>query len=188
MTRKYVIWFGLVGIAAGVVLNTSMQTRQQQDRLAAVTREITAEQERIRVLTAEWHSLKTPDRLEALARRHLQGYGAIKPMQMAGLADVPDRLPEAVAAPEVNVAAAAPAAAPAVRQTASVAPPRARPASRPAARPAPAPAPQDDVAQLIARNTAPTAAPAASDDGIRTIIERDQPARGVLWASLEGAQ
>lgn len=192
MTRRYIVWIGLVSIAAAVVLNTSLQTRQQQDRLAEINREIKTEQERTRVLIAEWHSLKTPERLEALARRHLQGYETIKPMQLAALADVPDRLPEAAAL--VAVATAAPVApsvaeaAPAARQVASITPPRARPVTRPAA-PAAARAAeeQDDVARLIARSETPAATrtTARNDDGIRTIIERQQPQNGLLWASTQ---
>ncbi len=215
MTRRYIIWIGLVSLTAGIVLNTSLETRQQQDRLAEINREIKIEQERTRVLVAEWHSLKTPERLEALARRHLQGYDTIKPMQLANLADVPDRLPEA--APPVAVATAAPVApiaevaetaAPAprpaaARQVAAITTPRARPATRPDTRPAarlapvaaaaPAAEKQDDLARLIAQSEAPAARPAApaaarADDGIRTIIERQQPHNGVVFASTGSAE
>ena len=197
MTRRYIIWIGLVSITAGIVLNTSLETRQQQDRLAEINREIKTEQERTRVLVAEWHSLKTPERLEALARRHLQGYDTIKPMQLASLSDVPDRLPDAappvavaVAAPVVPAAEVAETVVPAVRQVATIATPRARPVTRPAARPAPVAAPvvekQDDLARLIAQSEAPAARPVATrnDDGIRTIIERQQPNNGVVFASV----
>lgn len=180
MIRRYVVWIGLVTIAAGVVLHMSMQTRAQQDRLAEVNEQIQSEQERIRVLTAEWYSLRNPDRLEALAHRHLDGYAAIKPLQMATLTDVPDPLPMAAtpAAP-VAVAAAKPAT-PAVQQTASVATPRARPQ--------PPQPKQDDVAGLISRSQQETVAQ-NDNDGIRTIIDRDQSSRGVLMARLEsGAQ
>lgn len=180
MIRRYVVWIGLVTIAAGVVLHMSMQTRAQQDRLAEVNEQIKSEQDRIRVLTAEWHSLKNPERLEALARRHLDGYTAIKPLQMAALADVPDPLPAPAtpAAPTTAVATAKPAA-PAVQETASVATPRARPAVRPAA------SKPDDVASLIARSQQETVAQ-NDNDGIRAIIDRDNSSRGVLWARLDG--
>lgn len=196
MTRRYIVWIGLVSIAAAVVLNTSLQTRQQQDRLAAITREINTEQERTRVLVAEWHSLKTPERLEALARRHLRGYDTIKTMQLAGLGDVPDRLPEptapvAIAAAEPVIPSTAAETIAAPRQLASITLPRARPANHPANRPTAQPQArdnqQDEVARLIARSEAPTnraEAPAPRNDGIRTIIERQQPQNGVLWASI----
>lgn len=192
MTRRYAVWIGLVTITAAIVLNTSLQTRQQQDRLSEITSAIKAEEERIRVLTAEWHSLKTPERLEALAARHLPGYTAIKPLQLAALSDVPDRLPEADA--PVAVASAAPVEAPkpaviapVTRQVASVPPPRARPAAT-----RPATDKPDELARLIARNDVATPAPAprpnaARDDGIRMIIER-QPQDGVTRTSFGGAE
>lgn len=207
MSRRYIVWISLVSLTAGVVLNTSLQTRQQQDRLTEINQQIKDEQERIRVLTAEWYSLKAPDRLEALAQRHLQGYGAIKPLQLAGLDTVPERLPDAVTPAQTsNVAAATPAAPaavtaakPAAAQVASITPPRPRPATRPAvvaaAKPAlpaaakPSATRQDDVAALIERHSQP-ANPAsrtvarADADGIRTIIERQRPQNGVQWASL----
>jgi hypothetical protein len=52
MSKRLVICIGLVVIAGGSVLHTSMQAREQEDRLALLNREITAEQDRIRVLTA----------------------------------------------------------------------------------------------------------------------------------------
>ena len=200
MIRRIITWTALVISVAGMVLNTSLEARQQQDRLAEINREINAEQERIRVLTAEWHSLKNPERLEALARRHLQGYGTIKPMQMAALDAIPEHLPEVTAPAASNVAAVAVQPS---RQVASVVPPRAQPAARPIARPTirpavtPAPAQRrDELATLIAQADAPAATAATRetprenarpDDGIRTLIEREQP-QGIQRTSFTGAQ
>lgn len=193
MTRRSIVWIGLVSLAAAIVLNTSLKTRQQQDHLAEINREIRAEEERIRVLTAEWHSLKTPERLEALARRHLQGYDTIKPLQLAALSDVPDRLPETIQPMEIHLAATAPApaveAAEAPRQVAAIQPPRPRPATRPVAAPPAQNRESDGVAALIAQAEAPVQPQgrAAREDGIRLLIER-QPQQGLIRASVDGAQ
>ena len=202
MKRQHIVWGALVLMTGAVVLNTSMKTRVQEDRLAQINREIASEQERIRVLTAEWHSLKSPDRIEALTRRYIKDMNTIKPVQIASLADIPDRLPEpetpaptlAQAGPKTETVSKpvqmASAAKPATRSTAPATPARAT--ARPAptivasAKPA-APKPvatttasatiddsaSDQVASLINQQSAP----AAPKDEISFIIERDSQPR-----------
>jgi len=202
MNRRFVLVAALALMAGAMVLNTSMKTRVQEDRLAQINREIASEQERIRVLTAEWHSLKSPDRIEALTRRYIKDMNTIKPVQIASLADIPDRLPEpetpaptlAQAGPKTETVSKpvqmASAAKPATRSTAPATPARAT--ARPAptivasAKPA-APKPvatttasatiddsaSDQVASLINQQSAP----AAPKDEISFIIERDSQPR-----------
>lgn len=149
MKRQHIVWGALVLMTGAVVLNTSMKTRVQEDRLAQINREIASEQERIRVLTAEWHSLKSPDRIEALTRRYIKDMNTIKPVQMASLADIPDRLPEpetpapalAQAGPKTETVSKpvqlASAAKPATRSPAPAATPATATSARATARPAP---------------------------------------------------
>ena len=202
MNRRFVLVAALALMAGAMVLNTSLKTRVQEDRLAQINREIASEQERIRVLTAEWHSLKSPDRIEALTRRYIKDMNTIKPVQIASLADIPDRLPEpetpaptlAQAGPKTETVSKpvqmASAAKPATRSTAPATPARAT--ARPAptivasAKPA-APKPvatttasatiddsaSDQVASLINQQSAP----AAPKDEISFIIERDSQPR-----------
>ena len=202
MNRRFVLVAALALMAGAMVLNTSLKTRVQEDRLAQINREIASEQERIRVLTAEWHSLKSPGRIEALTRRYIKDMNTIKPVQIASLADIPDRLPEPET-PAPTLAQAdtktetvskpvqlASAAKPATRSTAPATPARAT--ARPAqtivasAKPA-APKPvatttasatiddsaSDQVASLINQQSAP----AAPKDEISFIIERDSQPR-----------
>lgn len=202
MNRRFVLVAALALMAGAMVLNTSLKTRVQEDRLAQINREIASEQERIRVLTAEWHSLKSPGRIEALTRRYIKDMNTIKPVQIASLADIPDRLPEpetpaptlAQAGPKTETVSKpvqlASAAKPATRSTAPATPARAT--ARPAqtivasAKPA-APKPvatttasatiddsaSDQVASLINQQSAP----AAPKDEISFIIERDSQPR-----------
>lgn len=203
MNPKYITWISLITLAAGIVLHTSMLTRAQEDHLALINREVAQEEERIRILTAEWHSLKAPERLESLAQRHLKGYGTIKPAQLVSLGDVPERLavPEttaiATAAPTatpskpVQVATASTAAKPAPRIQAQAKPVAApKPVAVAAAkRPAAAPAPvKDEMAALIESHSQPRPiqVAAVTDDrsGIRALIESQPASRGMLWANL----
>ena len=149
MNRRFVLVAALALMAGAMVLNTSMKTRVQEDRLAQINREIASEQERIRVLTAEWHSLKSPDRIEALTRRYIKDMNTIKPVQIASLADIPDRLPEpetpaptlAQAGPKTETVSKpvqlASAAKPATRSPAPAATPATATSARATARPAP---------------------------------------------------
>lgn len=212
MSRTVVLWIMLGILMAGLVVRTSMQNRQAEEQLSELQQEIISEQERIRVLTAEWHTLKSPERLEALASRHLKDYIPLKPNQLATLADVPDRLtildtpqdvasaaPVAVAAPlppapakaitsdaPVQVAAAKPPVA------AQPAPVRVAPVAR-ATPPVTTPRPsrtekgEESVASLIDRSEGSEPTPTAGDeddDGIRILIERTSRQDGVILASM----
>lgn len=161
MTRNILLCVGLLAMAAGMALTSSNNVKNQEDQLARINRDISGEQERIRVLTAEWHTLKTPERLETLTQRHLNDLHPSTPKQVATLASLLDPLPAAAApapvaegvAPveeePVEVAAAPPtltpaeaAPEPAVIEPKPAAPVRATVSSRPvrpaAARTAPA--------------------------------------------------
>lgn len=204
MKRQHIVWGALVLMTGAVVLNTSMKTRVQEDRLTQINREIASEQERIRVLTAEWHSLKSPDRIEALTRRYIKDMNTIKPVQIASLADIPDRLPEPETPAPVLAQAdtktetvskpvqLASAAKPAPRSTAPAATTSARATARPAqtivasAKPA-APKPvatttasatiDDSASDQVASLINQQSAPAAPKDEISFIIERDSQPR-----------
>lgn len=72
MKRGSTVLFALLAIAMGaasIVIGTEVQ--DLDDRLAGIQRDIAREQESLHVLRAEWSYLNRPERLEALARRHL---------------------------------------------------------------------------------------------------------------------
>lgn len=111
MTRKIVICVSLLALAAGLALSSSNNVKEQEDQLAQINRDIASEQDRIRVLTAEWHTLKTPERLEDLTARHLPDMHPSTPKQVATLASLLDPLPVAADTPPPASIASAPAAA-----------------------------------------------------------------------------
>jgi hypothetical protein len=140
MTRNILLCVGLLALAAGMALTSSNNVKNQEDQLAQLNRDIASEQDRIRVLTAEWHTLKTPGRLETLTQRHLTDLHPANPKQVATLASLLDPLPAAAApAPVAEVIAPAEekpvevAAAVPPTLTPAVAPPEPAAAPKPAA-------------------------------------------------------
>ncbi len=72
MRRSSTVLFALLAVvmgAASIVIGT--EVHDLEDRLAGIHRDIAREQEALHVLRAEWSYLNRPERLEALARRHL---------------------------------------------------------------------------------------------------------------------
>lgn len=72
MKRGSTVLFAVLAVvmgAASIVIGT--EVRDLEDRLAGIHRDIAREQEALHVLRAEWSYLNEPERLEALARRHL---------------------------------------------------------------------------------------------------------------------
>ena len=87
------LWLALVAAAIGVLFYTSHQAQELQAALAVSDREILREQQAIRVLRAEWAYLNEPNRLRDLAREFTT-LGPLLPNQVvAGLDDIPIRLP-----------------------------------------------------------------------------------------------
>jgi hypothetical protein len=175
MRPSTVLWIALAGGVGVGVYQLKHRVAALEDDLFRLNRQIVQEQDAIHVLRAEWAYINQPQRLEALAQRHLS-MQAMTPAQMGQVADLPRRPPPPatpVANPEPVLAAlpappAAPQAAAPARpspspttnsqtansQTEGRAPAESR-AGAPAARaPVAAPAPNS--------RPAPTPAPAAA--------------------------
>ena len=72
MRKGSTVLFAILAVvmgAASIVIGTEVY--DLEDRLAGIHRDIAREQEALHVLRAEWSYLNRPDRLEELARRHL---------------------------------------------------------------------------------------------------------------------
>lgn len=69
--KSALFWLGLAAAAGGVLFQTSYEVQELEEKLASVNRKITAEQEAIQILKAEWSFLNDPTRLENLSRTHL---------------------------------------------------------------------------------------------------------------------
>src|SRR5713101_5428513 len=103
MTRLgAVFWFVLVLVVGFTTFKVKYAVQDIEDQLNRVRRHTIAEQQEIRVLTAEWTYLNQPERLADLNQRFL-GLAPIAAKQLQRtIADVPLR---AAAAPDIVVAA-----------------------------------------------------------------------------------
>jgi hypothetical protein len=61
----------LAAAAGGTLFHVSFEVSELDDRLGKLNRDIRTDREAIHVLRAEWSFLNQPNRLEELARRHL---------------------------------------------------------------------------------------------------------------------
>ncbi|MBO6782171.1 MAG: hypothetical protein JJ899_02700 [Alphaproteobacteria bacterium] len=65
------VLLALAAAAGGALFHVSFEVSALDDRLAALNKDIRDDREAIHVLRAEWSFLNQPERLEELARRHL---------------------------------------------------------------------------------------------------------------------
>lgn len=63
--------FALAGLSGAVLLHASQNVQQAEDHLAAIELSIYRQQEKTRMLKAEWEALNSPNRLERLAKEFL---------------------------------------------------------------------------------------------------------------------
>lgn len=76
-------------VAAAWVYKIKFEATVQAERVAKLRTEIRRERDAIAILRAEWTQLDSPDRIQALAQRHLK----LKPIETAQF-DPLDKLPE----------------------------------------------------------------------------------------------
>jgi len=74
-------------LAAGDVYKIKFDSTLQAERVAKLSAEIRRERDAVAALRAEWTALDSPERIQALARRHLP----LKPIDITQL-DNPDQL------------------------------------------------------------------------------------------------
>ena len=108
------LWIVLAVAMSGALFRVSYRVQHLQKHLVAVNRDIGQEQEKIRVLQAEWNKLNDPARLEALVHRH-STLGPAKPVQIVTL----DMVPAKIIVPEVASAKIPKPVAPAATQVAT---------------------------------------------------------------------
>ncbi|MFM7344312.1 MAG: hypothetical protein ACKO1J_02950 [Tagaea sp.] len=65
------VWIAIAGLGALALYQLKHEVIALEKELARLNREIVREQESIHVLRAEWSHVNRPERLQALARRHL---------------------------------------------------------------------------------------------------------------------
>jgi len=103
MIRSTVVWLLLTVVAGTGLFVVKHEVQDLEERLAAIDDSIAKDRDAIHVLHAEWSYLIQPERLAALAARHL----ALKPPVPGQIADSVERLP-LPAAPESAVPPADP--------------------------------------------------------------------------------
>jgi hypothetical protein len=84
------IWMGLAGAVGFGLFQLKHEVQALEDEMFRLNRSIVAEQQAIHVLKAEWSYINQPQRLQALATRHLD-LQPMKPAQLGDLADLPKR-------------------------------------------------------------------------------------------------
>jgi hypothetical protein len=105
MTRLGAVFWLILVVAAGfTTFKVKYAVQDIEDELRRVRKQTSAEQQEIRVLTAEWTYLNQPERLADLNRRFLSLAPIAAKQMQHGIADVPLHLPSA--GPDAVVAAA----------------------------------------------------------------------------------
>ena len=65
------LWVVLLVIAGGTVMHVSYQVRHVEKHLSDLNRDTRSEQDKLRILSAEWDTLNDPQRIDTLAKRYL---------------------------------------------------------------------------------------------------------------------
>ena len=65
------LWVALLVIAGGTVMHVSYQVRHVEKHLSDLNRDTRSEQDKLRILSAEWDTLNDPQRIDTLAKRYL---------------------------------------------------------------------------------------------------------------------
>ncbi|HSE78827.1 MAG TPA: hypothetical protein VLG66_12565 [Alphaproteobacteria bacterium] len=100
------LWFGLALVTGFGLFHLKYEVQALEDELVRLNRSILAEHEAIHVLKAEWSYVNQPQRLQALANRHLD-LRPMRPEQLGSVADIPPRsMSEESAAPTRKAPAA----------------------------------------------------------------------------------
>jgi hypothetical protein len=85
-----VVWVGVIGSMAFGLYQLKDAVQRSEKELARLERELITSQESIHVLRAEWSYLNRPDRLSALAGRHL-ALVPVAPNQVGDISALPPR-------------------------------------------------------------------------------------------------
>lgn len=87
-----VLWIGLIGAMSFGLFQLKYAVQDREDELARLNRDLIASEVSIHVLHAEWSYLNRPERLAALAEKHL-GLRSMEARQISTVAALPQRPP-----------------------------------------------------------------------------------------------
>jgi hypothetical protein len=96
-----VILLVLAAAAGGALFHVSFEVSALDDRLGTLNRDIKSDREAIHVLKAEWSFLNQPERIEELARRHLD-LTPVSGKQLTGAGTLPVRPEQDLPAPQID--------------------------------------------------------------------------------------
>ena len=179
MRKATIFWLSLAAVCGTLLFHTSQEVTDGRTALRNMERELLREEESLRVLQAEWSYLNQPERLEKLAREHLE-LSPLHGKQFARISDINERVDEealAAAAAADTTAAIEPAAGVETTAPAQAAPIKAPAPQATAVKPAvakPAPIKPTPVkaapAPVAAKPAAPAPAqPRAFDDVLKNL-------------------
>jgi cell division protein FtsL len=139
------LWVALLMVAGGTVMHVSYQVRQVERHLSQLNRDTRQEQEKLRILSAEWETLNDPQRIDELSKRHLN----LEPTPIARVVSF-DQIPMKLTDDQIAKLAAATPAKGAKAQAATAQPAAAQKKPEILIKTQP-PAPQDAVGLILAR-------------------------------------
>ena len=147
------LWITLLVIAGGTVMHVSYQVRQVERHLSQLNRDTRQEQDKLRILSAEWDTLNDPHRIDELSKRYL----SLEPTPIARVVSL-DQIPMKLSDDQIAKLAASQAKTAKATKAAPTAAKKPEilikaPAQRAVAQPIPVKAaqPQDNVGLLLAR-------------------------------------
>ena len=91
----------LAAASGGALFHVSFEVSELDDRLATLNRDITSDREATHVLRAEWSFLNQPERIEELARRHLD-LVPVSGAQLTGAGTLPVRPDRELVEPRID--------------------------------------------------------------------------------------
>lgn len=96
------LWVALLVVAGGTVMHVSYQVRQVERHLSQLNRDTRQEQDKLRILSAEWNTLNDPHRIDELSKRYL----TLEPTPIARVVSL-DQIPMKLTDEQVAALAAA---------------------------------------------------------------------------------
>ncbi len=112
MRKATLFWLGMATVCGTLLFHTSQEVTDGRSALRRMERDVLREEESLRVLQAEWSYLNQPERLEKLAREHLN-LVPLNGRQFIRVSDLNERIDESAlaAAQENEIAEETPAVA-----------------------------------------------------------------------------